>query len=163
AADFAGGLGGGDPAHRRCGMESALAQLGMARAADRNIRLIAGNERFDQRCSACTLLIGQREHHRHDHAARMNGALAETVIELDAVGARAAEEGGIEEIGPARAPGYRNGASWAHSLDHGLGLAGYRPTGACDHHPHRIEQMAARIMAYLLAQCRVAKRADKTD
>src|SRR5262249_59887054 len=123
------------------GMKSALAQLRMAGAADRDHRLIAGNDRLHQRLSIAMARATERERRRHHDAARMHRTLAEAVIELDAMGGSAAKKGGIDEVGPPRAAWHRNGAGWARRRQHGFGARGDLARSARDHHPDGIEQM----------------------
>ena len=71
-------------------MKSALAHFGMAGAADRGHRLVAGDDRLYQRFSIAMARAAERQRRRYDDASWMHRALAEAVIELDAVGGRAA-------------------------------------------------------------------------
>ena len=71
-------------------MKSALAHFGMAGAADRGHRLVAGDDRLHQRCSIAVARAAERQRRRYDDASWMHRALAEAVIEFDAVGGRAA-------------------------------------------------------------------------
>ena len=144
-------------------MEAALAQIGMAGAADRDLGFVAGDDRFDQRRAADAALVAEREHCRHHHAARMHRALPVAVVELDAVGGGAAEERRIEQIGAPRAARHRDAAGRAHRREHGLGAACDLAAGARDHHPDGVEQMAAGVVAHLVGERGVAQPADELD
>src|SRR5262249_12531782 len=111
--ELAGGRRRADHAGGGGWMESALAQLRMARAADRDHCLVAGDDRLHQRLPIAVARETERQRRRYDGAARMHRALAEAVIELDAMGGGAAEEGGIDEVGPPRAAWHGSGARWA--------------------------------------------------
>src|SRR5262249_60572990 len=114
-------------------MKSALAQLWMAGAADRDHRLIAGNDCLHQRLSIAVARATECQRRRNHDAARMHGALAEAVIELDTVGGSAAKKGGIDEIGPPRAAWHRNGAGGTRRRPHRLGPRGGAPRTAPEH------------------------------
>ncbi len=163
AAQLAGGHDRAEHADRRGRMKSALAQVGMAGAADRDLGLVAGDHRLHQRAPPGAAVVTDRKQRRHHHAARMHRALPEAVVELDAVGRRAAEESGIEEIGAPRAAGHRNAAGRAHRGEHGLGAGRDLAAGAGDHHPDGVEQVAPRIVANLVGERAVAQLADEFD
>ena len=157
-AQLAGGHDRAEHADRGGGMEAALAQIGMAGAADRDLGLVAGDDRLDQRFAIGMALVAEREHRRHHHAARMHRALAEAVVELDAVRGGAAEEGGVDEIGAPRAAGHRHAAGRAHRREHRLGAGRDLAAGAGDHHADGVEQMAPRVVADLVGERGVAQR-----
>src|SRR2546428_150200 len=90
-------------------MESTLAQVGMAGAPDRDHGLIAGDDRLHERAAVGMSVVAERQHRRHNYAARMHRALPEAVVELDAVGGGAAEESGVDEVGAPRAAGTISG------------------------------------------------------
>jgi hypothetical protein len=112
---LAGGHGGAEYANRGCGMEAALAQVGMTGPADGNLRLISGDERLDQRRTAHPAFVAEGQQHRHHHATRVHRALAETIVELDPVGGGAAQERRIEKVGAARASRHRHAAGRTNS------------------------------------------------
>src|SRR5262249_59081359 len=109
-AELARGRGRAEHADGGGRMKSALAQVGMAGAADRDHRLVAGDDRLHQRLAVAAPRTADCKRRRYDDAARMHRALAEAIVELDAVGGGAAEEGGIDEVGAPRAAGHRNTA-----------------------------------------------------
>ena len=74
-----------------------------AREADRG--LVACDHGFDQRASARLVLVADAQRRGHDDAAAMRRAGAVAVVELDAVRRRAAEEGGVEQVGASARPG----------------------------------------------------------
>ena len=145
------------------GWKSALAQVGMAGAPDRDLGLVAGDHGLDQRRAGDPAVIAEREHRRHHHAARMHRALPEAVVELDAVRRGAAEESGIDQIGPPRAAGHRDAARRPHRRQHGLGAGRDLAARARDHDAHGIEQMAPRVMAHLVGERGVAQCVDEVD
>ena len=86
--------------------------------------LVAGDHRLDQRPAAGAHPVADRKDGRHHRAAGMHRALAEAVVELDAMGCRAAQEGGIEQIGAAHASRHRDVSVAAHGRHHGFGARG---------------------------------------
>jgi hypothetical protein len=144
-------------------MESALAQVGMAGAPDRDHGLIAGDDRLHDLASIGMSVVAERQHRRHNYAARMHRALPKAVVELDAVGGGAAEEGGVDEVGPPRAAGHRNAAGRARRRQHGLGAGRDVAARARDHHADGVEQMAARVVAHLVGEGGVTEFADEID
>src|SRR5215472_4988358 len=144
-------------------MKSTLAQVRMAGAADRDHGLIAGDNRLHERASIGLSVVAERQHRRHNYAARMHRALPEAVVEFDAVGGGAAEEGGIDDIAAPRAAGHRNAAGRARCRQHGLGAGGDVAARARDHHADGVEQMAPRVVAHLIGKGGVTEFADEFD
>src|SRR5262245_9581089 len=144
-------------------MESALAQVGMAGAADRDHGLIAGDDRLHERASIGASVVAERQRRRPYHAARMHGALPEAVVEFDAVGGGAAEEGGVDDIGPARAAGHWNAAGRTRRREHGFGAGRDVAARARDHHADGVEQMAPRVVAHLIGKGGVTEFTDEFD
>ena len=144
-------------------MKAAPAQVGMAGAADRDLGLVAGDHRLDQRRAAAGTRMAGRQQHRHHHAAGMHGTLPVAVVHLDAVRGGAAEERGIEEIGAPRAARHRNAAGRPHRGEHRLGAGRDLAAGAGDHDADGVEQVAPGVMADLVGEGRVAQPADKAD
>src|SRR5262245_35738636 len=120
------------------GMKSTLAQLRMAGAADRDHRLIAGNDRLHQRLSSAVARATERQRRRYHDAARMHRALAEAVIELDAMRGGAAEEGGIDEVGPPRATRHWNAPGRTRRREHVFGARRNVAARACEHDSGRV-------------------------
>ena len=149
AAQLGCGRGGAEHRAGAGRMEAALPQFGMAGTRNGDGRLIAGDERLDQRRAARAHFIADREHRRDHGAARMHRPLPIAVVELDAVGGGAAEKGGVEEVGAPPAARHRNAPLAAHQGKRRLGAARHVAGGACDHHPDGIEQMPPRVMANL--------------
>src|SRR5215510_2092593 len=144
-------------------MESALAQVGMAGAADRDHGLIAGDDRLHERASIGASVVAKRQRRRHHHAARMHGALPEPVIEFDAVGRGAAEEGGVDDIGPPGTAGHWNAAGRACRREHGFGAGRDIAARARDHDADGVEQMPPRVVAYLIGKRGVTEFTDEFD
>ena len=144
-----GGAEHGDGAGR---MKSALTQFGMAGARDRGQGLVAGDDRLDQRLAVRLPGEAEGERRRHHGAAGMRRALGVAVVELDAVRRGAAEKGGVDEIGAARAPWHRDLAGRANGGEHGFGAACDRAARARDHHPDGVEQVPARIVTHLVGE-----------
>ena len=132
-------------------------------AADRDHRLVAGDDRLHQRLAVAAPRAAERKRRRYDDATRMHRALAEAIVELDAVGGGAAEEGGIDEVGAPRAAGHRNTAGRPCRREHRFGAA--RDVAACagDHDAHGVEQVAARVVARLIGNGGVAELRDEFD
>ena len=162
-AQLAGRHDRAEHADRGRRMESALAQVGMARAPDRDLGFIAGDHGLDQRRAGDPPVVAEREHRRHHHAARMHRALAEAVIELDAVRRGAAEEGGIDQVGPPRAAGHRDAAGRPHRRQHGLGAGRDLAARTGDHDAHGVEQMPPRVMAHLVGERGMTELVDELD
>ena len=135
-------------------MEAALAQVGMTGAPDGDLGLVAGDHRLDQRLAADAAVVAERQHRRHHHAAGMHRALPVAVVELDAVGGGAAEEGGVDEIGAPRAAGHRDAAGRPHRRQHRLGAGRDLAARAGDHHADGVEQVAPRVVAHLVRNAR---------
>ena len=93
----------------------------------------------------------------------MHRALPEAVVELDAVGGSAAEEGGVEEVGAARAPGHRNAAGGSHGCEHRLDAARDLAAGTRDHHADRVGEMAPGVVTDLVCQRGIAQAAYERD
>ena len=146
-AQLAGSHDRAEHADRGSRMKAALAQVGVAGTADRDLGFIARDHRLDQRGAGDAALVAQRQQARNHHAARMHRALPKSVVELDPVGGGAAEERGIEEIGAPGAARHRNTAGRAHRCEHRLGAVGDVAAGAGDHHADGVEQMASGIVA----------------
>ncbi len=140
-------------------MEAALAQVGMTGPSDGDVRLVAGDDRLDQRLAADAAVVAERQHRRHHHAAGMHRALPVAVVELDAVGGGAAKEGGVDEIGAPRAAGHRDAAGRPHRRQHRLGAACDLAARAGDHDADGVEQVATRVVPRFLRNAAVAERA----
>ncbi len=108
-------------------------------------------------------VVAERQHRRHNYAARVHRALPEAVVEFDAVGGGAAEESGVDEVGSPRAAGHRNAAGRAHRGEHGFGAGGDVAARARDHHADGVEQMAQRVVAHLVGEGGVTEFADEFD
>jgi hypothetical protein len=121
------------------------------------------NQGLDQRRAGDPALIAEREHRRHHHAARMHRSLPEAIVELDAMRRGAAEERGIDQIGPPRAAGHRDAARRPHRRQHRLRAGRDLAARARDHDAHGIEQMAPRVVADLVGERGVAQFADEVD
>ncbi len=144
-------------------MKTALAQVGMAGARDRDRDLVAGDDRLDQRPAARAALVADRQHGRHDRAAGMDGALAVAVVKLDAVGGGTAKEGSVEKVGAPGASGHRHAARIAHRGEDGFSTGCDRAAGAGNHHADGVEQMSPRIVADFFAQGVEAQRLGEFD
>jgi hypothetical protein len=79
------------------------------------------------------------------------------------VGGGTAEEGGIDEVGATGTAGHRNVAGGAHRREHGFGAARHLAGRARDHDADGVEDMAARIMAHLIGEVRMAHVTDELD
>ena len=164
AAQLAGRHGGAERADRAGRMKAALAQVGRAGAGERDVGLVAGDDRLDQRARRSPrAVVADREHRRHHHAAAMRRAVAIAVVELDAMRRRAAEEGGVEQVGAPGAARHRDVPGRPHRGDDGLGLGRDVPSRARDHHADGVEQMPPRVVPRLLGQRVVAQRCRRTD
>ena len=97
-------------------MEAALAQVGRAGAGERNVGLVAGDDRLDQRAAGGVPVVADASTAGTIDAAAMRRAVAVAVVELDAVRGGAAEEGGVEQVGAPRAAGHRDLAGRPHRL-----------------------------------------------
>jgi hypothetical protein len=150
-------------AARRRGMKAALAQVGMTGAADGDLGLVARDDRLDQRGAGDAPVVAEREHRRHHHAARMQRALAEAVVELDAVGGSTAQERRVDEVGAAGAARHRNAAGRPDGGKHRLGPARDLAAGTGDHHTDGVEEMPPRVVAHLVGQLSEAQPADESD
>src|SRR5262249_3988178 len=95
--------------------------------------------------------------------AGMPRALPKAVVEFDAGGGGAAEERGVDEIGPPRAAGHRNAAGRAHRREHGLGAGRDVAAGARDHDADGVEQMPPRVVAHLIGKRGVTEFANEFD
>ena len=93
----------------------------------------------------------------------MHRALAVAVVELDAVGSGAPEEGRVEQVGAARAAGNRDVAGAAHRGERALRAVRDVACGAADHDADGVEEMPPRIMADLGVERAVAQAVDERD
>src|SRR5207237_3667670 len=84
--ELAGGCGRTELADRRGWVESALAQVGMAGAADRDHRLVAGDDRLHQRLAVAVAGAAGRKRRRYHHTTRMHRGLAGADAVLGALG-----------------------------------------------------------------------------
>ena len=84
----------------------------------------------------------------------MRGAVPVAVVELDAVGGGAAEESGVEQVGAPCAAGHGNAAAGRAGGDHGFRAGRDIASGARDHHPDGVEQVAPRVVPHLVRQTR---------
>ncbi len=93
----------------------------------------------------------------------MRRADAIAVVELDAVGRRAAEERRVEQIMAPGAARDRDAAAGADGREHPLGVGRNIAGRARDHHPDGIEQMAAGVVAHLVGEVRVTQPTRERD
>jgi hypothetical protein len=89
-------------------VEAALAQVGMARARQRDRGFVAGDDGGQQHLAVGTAAMSNGQRRRHHDATAMRGAVAIAVVELDAVRSRAAQEGSVEQVGAARTTRHRH-------------------------------------------------------
>jgi hypothetical protein len=108
AAQLAGRHGGAERADRAGRMEAAVAQVRRAGAGERDVGLVTGHHRFDQRGAGRAALVADAEDGGNDDAAAMRRAVAVAVVEFDAVRCGAAEKRRIEHVGTAGAAGHRD-------------------------------------------------------
>jgi hypothetical protein len=144
-------------------METALAQIRMTGAADGGHGLVARHQRRDERRARRRAHLGQGKQRRHHRAARMHRALPVAIVELDAVGSGAAQEGSVQEIGAPRASRHRDAAGGPHRCQHRLGAGRDLAAGACDHHPDRVHEMPLGVVADLFAQLLEVEVAHQLD
>jgi hypothetical protein len=92
----------------------------------------------------------------------MHRTFGVAVVELDAVGGSAAEEGCVEQVGAPRAAGHRHAAGRPHGGEHRLGAGRDFAVGARDHHADGVEQMPAGVVARLLRDRGIGEPAHET-
>ena len=144
-------------------MKSALPQVGMTCACDRDCRLIARDDRLDHRLAVRPDIVADRQHGVHHGAARMHGTLPVAVIKLDPVSRCAAQKSGVEQIGAARSARHRDAPASAHRSERGLCMRCHIAGSPADHYTGGVEEMPARVVAHLRIETIKAKPAHELD
>jgi hypothetical protein len=144
-------------------MEAATAQVRRAGAGERDVGLVAGHHRLDQRGAGRAALVADAENGGNNNAAAVCRAVAIAVIELDAVRCGAAEESGVEQVGAAGAAGHRDFPGGPHRGDDAFGTGGDGAGRAGDHHADGVEQVPLGVVPRLLRDRVVAQLAVERD